>query len=589
MAGAYDNPVGGGGGNAAPESTVAQAQAGTGTGADRMSARRTKAAIAAQAPTATRHLVRFAAQDADTEPSIHLRDGEIGFFAEDGSTQVQDGDVAAARVIYLPKKAAAFGANAASPSADLDAYDITPLGDNLVANPGSDVIIALTAYGQTETVWFQAALIEAYGTQGYELSRIQHLRGSYTPASYGTGWNVVVARTHGGAVSDIIDAVDKLVFRTDLEGHKSDIWVSYDNALFGSDYFSGNWCWFTGDTEPTDDTRAVGQPDIASGSGVFVVGRGRSDKDPKKVEWGPALSAADYPAGRVIHGYVQGSANPGHVKITLTHDGALAGSGDQARVWVRATLEEVGDVGPAANGNWWQLSEYAPPGLDIRIPAGDVIDPPWVDETGAGTGDTPVTQASFMPVRSPAGVYEDKSVAHMGDHIRPRLTAPQVLSATYEATFGDIEAGDGKINVGAVLGGSATVTWGVRAAEALDGGGNLPKADILSILTLHHRITVYTGSAVFKGTISGYGGGVGAYPYQVTVSDATKAGAFGDGDAIKIKLESALVDRDELADVAFSGELTDLENMPDVPASNGAYRLRATRSGQGVAFSWVAD
>ena len=58
-------------------------------------------------------------------------------------------------------------------------------------------------------------MITAYGTQGYKLSAITHLKGGYTPASYGIGWNVVVVLTHGVAVKDLIDLV-KLVQRTDL-------------------------------------------------------------------------------------------------------------------------------------------------------------------------------------------------------------------------------------------------------------------------------------------------------------------------------------------------------------------------------------
>ena len=98
------------------------------------------------------HIVRFAAEDAGTYPSSHLDDGEIGFFADDGTTQHQSGDVSGLGTIYLPKRAAAYGQNAASPETDLDAYDLTVMGDDLIDNAGSSVIVALTAYGQTETI-----------------------------------------------------------------------------------------------------------------------------------------------------------------------------------------------------------------------------------------------------------------------------------------------------------------------------------------------------------------------------------------------------------------------------------------------------
>ena len=583
----------GGAAASAPESTEAQAQAGTGDGSDRMSARRTKAAIDTQAPTATRHIARFAAQDSDTEPSDALHDGEIGLYEEDGSTEIQSGDVAAARVLYLPKKAAAFGVDVIAPGADLGAYDVRPLGANLVANAGSDAIIALTAHGQTETVYLRAGLIEAYGTAGYKLSQIEHLKGGHTPASYGIGWDIVVARTHGVAVSGIVDALDKLVFKVELAGREEDRFASYNSAFIGSAaYRAGLWV-LTSDTAgaPTSDNQ-IGQPDIASGSGTVCFGRLRTDADPNDPQWDVLPDADDYPSGDTRYASIDGDKSA-HLKITLTSAGVkVEGDTDDGDyVYARADWVETGDIADVADyGDYFRIGREVPSKLKVELPWTDILGAPWMEKAGAGTGDTAVAQDSFMPVRSPAGEYEDKSVAHMGDHIRPQLTAPRVLSATYETVQGDIDAGDGKINVGAGVSGSAQVTWGVRANEAIAGGGSLPKADILKILTLHHRITVYAGSKVLKGTISGYGGGIAAYPYQVTVSDATKTGgAFADGDAIKIKLESALVDRDELAAAAFSGELTDLEGVPDVPASNGAYRLRATRSSQGIAFSWVAD
>ena len=113
----------------ATESTQSQAEDGTddATANDtRMTPRRTKQAIEALqrfsaadetkldgieagAQKNSMHIIRFAAQDAGTYPSSHIDDGEIGFFADDGTTQHQSGDVAGLGTIYLPKRAAAYG------------------------------------------------------------------------------------------------------------------------------------------------------------------------------------------------------------------------------------------------------------------------------------------------------------------------------------------------------------------------------------------------------------------------------------------------------------------------------------------------
>ena len=560
--------AGGGGGTNLTKATQAQAEAGTDDTAY-MTPLSTKQAIAT---VKTRHLIRFSAQDADTVPEADLQSGEIGIYQ--GSTQLQATDIAVADTFYFPKKAANIGQNPTNPGTNLTAYDLEPLFRDVLDNPGSSILIALADQAAPTTmVWFQINTITAYGTTGFKGTDVVHIKGNRAAASGGVGWNVAAGITQPIATKDIIDK-SKLVFRTDLEGHDTDKYASYNNALIGAGYRSGDFCLFTGTTQPTN-ARAIGQPSIASGSGVVAFGRLRTDKDPNVLVWDVVPAASDYPNGRVIHATVEGK-NPGHVRITLTSAGTLVGTGDAAYVWAQASWVEIGDVGPQDEGDWWKLSEFVPSGLDVRIPWTDIVDAPdFLEKSGAGAGTTAVTQESLLPVRAANGEYEDKSVAHMGDHIRPQLTAPRILEATYETTLSDVDAGDGKINVGAISGGSATVTWGLRDTESLEGGGSLPKDDIISILTLHHRITVYAGTKVFKGTITGYGGGGASYPYQVTVSEATKDGAaFADVETIKIKLESAIPDRDELADQSYLAE------TPSIAGKGGS---------AGKIWAWVSS
>ena len=352
------------------KATKAQAEAGTDDTAY-TTPKTTADAIDARAVTpadmANRWLARFAAQDTDTTPSSNLNDGAIGFFATDGTTQHQSGDVAGLGTIYLPKSAAVFGQDASSPVTPLGAYAVSRMGADLLANPGASVIVALTEHGQTATVYFQADLVEAYGTQGYKLSQITHLGGSHTPASYGVSWNVVVARNSWVGVKDILDARTQLVFRSDLEGHETDQFASYDNALFGANYFPGSWCLFTGSTQPTDDTNAVRQPDIASGNYVLVWGDLRSDSNPNAGFTPQALDANQWPSDRVIHVSPWAPfSQAGHLRITLTTAATKVGSGNTERLWARVSVVEVGDL--PIGSDYYRWSENHPSTLAIDLP-----------------------------------------------------------------------------------------------------------------------------------------------------------------------------------------------------------------------------
>ena len=366
------------------ETTEEEAETGSGDGDDRMSARRTKTAIAAQAPAVIRHIARFAAIDSDTIPASDLGDGEIGLYAADGETQIQSGDIAATRVIYLPKKAAAFGTDAADPGTDLDIYNLVPLCANLVANSGSDCIVALTAYGETELVWFQAGTVATYGTAGYKLSNLLHLKGSYTPSSEGIGWNVIVALTHGVAVEDIIDK-DKLVLKTELAGQKEDRFASYNNGFVANAYRAGDWV-LTSDTSGVPTTaNEIGQPDITSGSGTVCYGRLRTDADPNKLVWGAAISADDYPSGRVLYHSIDGDKSA-HLKVTLTSAGTkVEGATDDGDfVYARADWVETGDIASVQEyGDYFRISEEVPSKLKVELPWTDILGAPWVKIDGS--------------------------------------------------------------------------------------------------------------------------------------------------------------------------------------------------------------
>ena len=327
------------------------------------------------------NVIKFSGINADADT---LSASEIGFY--DGTTDVQSGSLSQVDRLYVPAAASTFGQDATQPGTDLSAVDTTRYFENIVDNGGS-VLFALVKRGETAVRWVKADTTSAV-TGGYLLTNLTwHNPGTILGTGY--SWNVVAGHTEGVLVSEIVDNevlartadLAGYVKKTDLEGHETDEYSSYTNGVINSGYRSGSWSLFTGTGAPTGS--GIGQPDIASGSGVVVFGRTRTDRDPNKLTWGPVPAAADYPSGRVIHAYVEGSQNPGHVRVTLTGAGTLVGTGDAAYVWAPASWVEVGDVGPVDEGNWWRLSEYEPSDLDLRIPAADVVDPPWVLDDGS--------------------------------------------------------------------------------------------------------------------------------------------------------------------------------------------------------------
>ena len=177
-----------------------------------------------------------------------------------------------------------------------------------------------------------------------------------------------------------------LVFRKDLEGKETDRYANYDNALFGANYFSGNWCLFNQTTAPTDDTNAIRQPDIQdrSTTGVVLFGATlRADRDPNNLVWRSADTASDYVSGQVIYASIWNDRSA-HVAITLTSDGTLVGTGTGAYIWATATWDEVNDLPDVVDyGDYMLLSQEAPSTLRIEIPASDVIGGTFVKTDGS--------------------------------------------------------------------------------------------------------------------------------------------------------------------------------------------------------------
>ena len=193
-----------------------------------------------------KHEIKFACISADTGETIG--DSQIGFYTSTNQ-QVQSGDIKQTTRIDVPDAAALFGQNPSQPQTPLGTVPTTRLFGDVLAN-GGQIKLALNKQGTTDYVYVQAETVTVKAG-GWSLTNLSWV-GSVTIAGTNDTWNIVAAGSSGFRLTkDIPDLISKYVQKTDLEGHETDTFRSYDNALFGADYFVGNWCLFTGTTDRT--------------------------------------------------------------------------------------------------------------------------------------------------------------------------------------------------------------------------------------------------------------------------------------------------------------------------------------------------
>ena len=238
------------------------------------------------------------------------------------------------------------------------------------------------------------------------------------------------------------------------------------------------------------------------------------------------------------------------MRITLTAAGTLDGTGDAAYVWAPATWVEVGDVGPQDEGDWWRLSTFEPSDLDIRLPAGDVIDPPWPRADGALLTDADVTgQTALVTADSRrlevSELYEHHDQTHTG------LTT--LATFGYEFKTGNLTPDAGDVAAPAPIG--ATGTYYIKPLSDAD------KALIKDIIIAHKAVRFVVDAArylEFKPAgqpAELFGRLQGSYPASTRKVVGT---ALANETEVSVAVESNIAARDEFADVAFSGDAADV-------------------------------
>ena len=392
--------------------------------------------------------------------------------------------------------------------------------------------------------------------------------GAFAPPS---GADAIVGKididtqTKGDLPLNRVTGTDDLVKKRDLEGKEEDRYASYTNGFIGSGYRTGSICLFTNSSGAPTTATAIRQPDITDGAGTIAFGKKlRTDRDPN-ANFALDDGTQQFNNGDVVYISIWNDKSA-HLKATLTSDATTldtgANAGDAAYRYYTANWDAVNDLPDVVDyGDYMHIADYEPTDLDIKIPASDVIGgKDKLDLDGANaTGTTDIAQTSQVPVKTPTGDYENKSVAHLSEHVRPQTTAPRYITLTWETTSDDINDGNSKV------GWQNTIDPNTNIGQLkisfpdpvpLQGGGSISIADLKAILNAHHRLDLYSGSTIIKGSITNFFTSFGEY--FVNIQNATQSALPTDGLSMTLKLESNIPNRDEIADQAF------LDNDPNI-------------------------
>ena len=324
-----------------------------------------------------------------TEDGSNANVAGLTFFIKSDNTQWQTGSVDQVEAIEINATQFTITQNPTNP-ADTPSYTgWHSIAQNIVEHMGSTIwsfyyMGVGVALPSSPSFQLQAERIIKNSDGNYVLQNLTVLKG-YSTTGTGYNWQVVGVFAPPTGADALIGTLKRtslpsdVVYSEELEGRETDRYASYTNAFMAATGDRrGSISLFDQITVPTDDTNAVRQPDISDDTTVVVAWGAtlRLDKDPNTLEW----DTVDYTADNGDILYISIWDDPtARMDVTLTGTPAKVGTGNSAFYWATASVDEVNDIPDVSVvGNYFQVAREEPTDLDLRIPASDVLDPPWM-------------------------------------------------------------------------------------------------------------------------------------------------------------------------------------------------------------------
>ena len=356
-----------------------------------------------------------------------------------------------------------------------------------------------------------------------------------------------------------------------LAGSETDRYGSYTNAFMAAGYRRGAISFFNRTTVPTDDTDAIGQPNIADNSDIVVVLSAflRTDRDPNNLQWATKSSAADYPSGRVLYFQIWNDKSA-HAKVTLKSAGTFVdgATDDGDFIWFRGSIDEVNDLPDVADfGNYFLISDEEPTDLKIRIPISDVLGVPTGQQSDPITGGLEFLTTDFKSF----------SLNHLERHFSDGYDTfsgyAVVASGSYDAN-GEIDA--------SVLGNfNPQIRLGIKAAHLYDLAADAVAGALIEVRKdasnyILGKVTTVTTDSLGSAPSNGR---------YVNLEHVEKIGTIGAGDTVEIRVyKGGALEQIALTSGTARDTLTATTRRGEVLAPEGRYYLiQPNRSNGGAA------
>ena len=502
----------------------------------------------------------------DDNNKDNIADGSIGFY-DSSDSQIQTGSlVNSISYIILPQNMAALTTNPTNPSTDLAAVDTSKFFEDRSIGGGR---VMLYINQGTDHCFIQFETITKHthtnGKVYYKLANKTYNLGDLDLTNRSSGiWYRFVADARY-SITDIIGLIEAYVQKNELKGSESELYASYNNSFLAVSYRVGLVSFYNQTTNPSNDTNSIGQPDIdtISVNSEFWINESaylRTDSNPDKF----AITAKRTPSDYILDGeryYAINHNRKAFARVQIKSTPVAYGSGNASYLGFKAKMLEVYELGDVQQfGDYFAIDTEEPTKLPIEIPVKDILGLMGFIESEIDAFTGTVSQSMFVVLTDTDGNLIKITLAHLGEHIVPQTTAPRKIALTAKTSLNDINNGNLTVGIQNALGnnGIMQLKMALPATIPLVGGGSIPLTDVEATLNRHHLLELYNSDKSFKieGIITSFNTAFGEK--YVNLEKATQTGSITNNETEELLLQSNLVGREELSEVAYTGKADDV-------------------------------